>query len=193
MSNKQTLQNTNTDLARVLTELNKLPAGKSWGGGTIIEPGTNDILIPAYTDRDLTVSGDENLASENIREGISIFGIKGTMKAYNPTKFSFSGAPENKFTLETTKPPSYIAYLASYIESGYAGRGGIIMMLADDGNSYDMYASQGYGGQGASMSNDPLSMGCDVSINGNGSVTIADSTKFKYTKMILTSAQGIYL
>ena len=42
-------------------------------------PGTQSVDIPAYTDTALTVSGEPNLLPENIRQGVSIFDIVGTM------------------------------------------------------------------------------------------------------------------
>lgn len=49
------------------------------GGVSLIVPGTQSVDIPAYTDTALTVSGEPNLLPENIRQGVSIFDIVGTM------------------------------------------------------------------------------------------------------------------
>ena len=56
MSNKTDLQLNNADLQQILQAVQALPAANSWGGATIIEPGSEAITIPAYTDTALTVN-----------------------------------------------------------------------------------------------------------------------------------------
>lgn len=56
--NKEDLQQNNAGLQAILAAVKSLPAAKSWGGGApIIEPSSEDILIPAFTNVDLTVKG----------------------------------------------------------------------------------------------------------------------------------------
>lgn len=55
--NKQDLQQNNTGLQAILAAVNSLPTAKSWGGAPIIEPSSEDIVIPAFTNVDLTVKG----------------------------------------------------------------------------------------------------------------------------------------
>ena len=45
-------------------------------------PGTKDIVIPKgyYIDGKITIQGSPNLLPENIKEGVEIFGVKGTYK-----------------------------------------------------------------------------------------------------------------
>ena len=57
--NKEDLRQNNTGLQTILAAVKSLPTAKSWGGGTIIEPSNHDIMIPAYTNVDLTVKGVE--------------------------------------------------------------------------------------------------------------------------------------
>lgn len=56
MSNKTDLQANNTDLQQILQAVQALPTANPWGGSTIIEPGSESITIPAYTDTELTVN-----------------------------------------------------------------------------------------------------------------------------------------
>lgn len=49
------------------------------GGSNLIVPGTSDIVIPAYTDTQLTVKGDADLIAANILKGKEIFGVTGTL------------------------------------------------------------------------------------------------------------------
>lgn len=85
MGNKQSLQLNNEELQAVLNTIKSLPSAKKWmGGGTII-PGTKDVLIPAFTDMGLTVQGDTNLKAENIKSGVEIFGVIGSMPSYQLT------------------------------------------------------------------------------------------------------------
>ncbi len=48
------------------------------GGGTII-PGKKDIVIPAYTDTELTVRGEPSLLPKNIRAGVNLFEVTGSL------------------------------------------------------------------------------------------------------------------
>lgn len=50
------------------------------GGGTTIRPTTTNQIIPPYTDKELTVEGSANLKASNIKKGIDIFGVIGTME-----------------------------------------------------------------------------------------------------------------
>ena len=69
----------------IYTDLN----GTTNGSGTNVQrkqaqtitPGTEDIVIPGgtYLDGDLTIKGNSNLKPEYIKDGVSIFGITGTL------------------------------------------------------------------------------------------------------------------
>lgn len=80
MSNKTQLNINNTQLQQVLDTIKSLPSKNSWGGGTVIRPTTTNQIIPAYTDKELTVEGSANLKASNIKKGIDIFGVIGTME-----------------------------------------------------------------------------------------------------------------
>lgn len=56
----------------------------AWGGGTII-PSKEDIVIPAFTNTELTVKGDADLKPENIKNGINVFGVTGNMPVHKIT------------------------------------------------------------------------------------------------------------
>lgn len=56
MSNKTDLQANNADLQQILQAVQALPTAVPWGGSTIIEPGSEAVTIPAYTDTELTVN-----------------------------------------------------------------------------------------------------------------------------------------
>lgn len=80
MSSKAQLQKNNEELQSVLQTIQSLPTKNTWGGGTLIVPGPENIEIPAYTDKTLTISGDENLIAENIKKGVEIFNVTGTLE-----------------------------------------------------------------------------------------------------------------
>lgn len=82
MSNKTQLQENNADLQTIKSNVEDLPTSNNWLGETSIVPGTQQITIPAYTDKELTVQGDANLIAENIASGVSIFGVAGTAKTF---------------------------------------------------------------------------------------------------------------
>ena len=84
MGNKQSLQFNNGELQVALKTIQSLPSAQKWQGGTIV-PGKEDIMIPAYTDQVLTVQGEANLKSENIKRGVSIYGIMGNAPEYKIT------------------------------------------------------------------------------------------------------------
>ena len=50
---------------------------------TTITPGTEDIVIPAgtYLSGDLVIKGNANLVAENIKEGVEIFNVEGTVQS----------------------------------------------------------------------------------------------------------------
>lgn len=81
MSNKTDLQENNVKLQTIKNNVEELPESNAWTGQTSIVPGTQAITIPAYTDEELTIQGDVNLIAENIKQGITIFGILGTASA----------------------------------------------------------------------------------------------------------------
>ena len=59
MSNKLKLQENNSNLEEVITAIQSLPIENTWEGSEIIIPGTESIIIPAYTNKELTVSAIE--------------------------------------------------------------------------------------------------------------------------------------
>ena len=85
----------------IFTDLN----GSANGSGTgtniqkrqaqTITPGTEDVIIPAgtYLEGDLTIKGNSNLKPEYIKNGVSIFGITGTLN---------DSATANSFTAYNT-------------------------------------------------------------------------------------------
>ena len=74
-----------------------------------ITPGTSNQTIAAgtYLTGKQTIKGDANLAAENIKDGVSIFGVNGTMKA--------SG-----LEFETVTQPYFTYIVASYADSSYS-------------------------------------------------------------------------
>lgn len=56
MSNKTQLQENNADLQTIKSNVEDLPTANPWSGSTIIEPGSEAVTIPAYTDTELTVN-----------------------------------------------------------------------------------------------------------------------------------------
>jgi len=60
-------------------------------GAVVITPGTSDIAIPAgYHNGSGYVKGDANLVVANIKSGVSIFGVTGTVKEYKAASGSVS-------------------------------------------------------------------------------------------------------
>ena len=76
MGNKQSLQFNNGGTSSSIKNYPVPSKCPKMAGGTIV-PGKEDIMIPAYTDQVLTVQGEANLKSENIKRGVSIYGIMG--------------------------------------------------------------------------------------------------------------------
>ena len=95
-----------------------------------ITPGTSDQVIPAgaYLGGDQTVVGDANLLPENIKSGVSIFGVSGTMYGegsgqycwakYNFTKWEITKSGNGtKNAPEGTLSTEYNSY--SVTDDGY--------------------------------------------------------------------------
>ena len=60
---------------------------------TTYTPGADGVTIPSsgkYCDKDITVEGDSNLVSGNIKKGVTIFGVSGSMESGD--KFEMLGA-----------------------------------------------------------------------------------------------------
>lgn len=95
MSNKTDLQENNMKLQTIKNNIEELPESNAWTGQTSIVPGTQQITIPAYTDKELTIQGDANLIAENIASGVSIFGVTGTA----PTSLAAFGINFGQFTV----------------------------------------------------------------------------------------------
>lgn len=79
MNNKNSLVLNNSNLLEISNTIQNLPESVHWIGEKSIIPGTADVSIPAYTNTALTVQGDSNFTAENIKNGVEIWGITGTM------------------------------------------------------------------------------------------------------------------
>lgn len=79
MSNKQNLQQNNTNLSQIKTTIENLPARIDWTDSTTITPTTSPQTIPPYVNKEITIEGDSNFTAENIKNGVEIWGITGTM------------------------------------------------------------------------------------------------------------------
>lgn len=64
------------------------------GGGTIV-PGKENVVIPAFTDTELTVQGDADLIASNIKQGANIFGVAGNVVPKTQTITVNSGTANN--------------------------------------------------------------------------------------------------
>lgn len=124
MSNKTKIQAHNELLNQIMTAVTRLPSSKPWGGSSLIVPGTSDIDIPAFTDTELTVSGEPNLLPRNIRQGIDLFGVLGTLKegqdvdlgSITPSAYSFL----SQLPIPTSKKRNGLLIAGSITTSGYS-------------------------------------------------------------------------
>lgn len=119
------------------------------GGERIITPSTTDQVLPdGYYSGDITIKGDEDLKSENIVEGVEIFGVTGSASSiklslgdvtnfnhdFFTKKESTSGAGSGVVVLEYTIPftGSYKIYYDWQGPSINALRYGIVKFLIND-------------------------------------------------------------
>ncbi len=116
--NKEDLQQNNTGLQSILATIKSLPSAKAWGGGApIIEPSIEDIVIPAFTNVDLTIKGVDLL-----KFGVS----KGTFYATQAMK----DARETTFYHNLNAKPRFIYAVGT----GYAPYGDDIFLVDAEKN-----------------------------------------------------------
>lgn len=161
------------------------------GGGTIV-PGKKNIVIPAFTDTELTVRGEPNLVKDNILDGASIFGVNGSVKQANSGSFYIERVTNNTFMIQAKQPPQYIMYGAQYINSGYHGVGFISLALNSDGKGYTRTYYNGHYGQSASTTDAYFYPDANVTVNDDGSITITDETSVGYSAAYISKISGIY-
>lgn len=88
MGSKEIIQAHNMDLQRIKQAIEALPSAKKWQGGGTIIPSKTDIAIPSYTDTELTVQGEPNLNPKNIKSGVDVFGVTGSLEQANNRSFT---------------------------------------------------------------------------------------------------------
>ncbi|EHB56959.1 phage tail protein [Paenibacillus lactis] len=96
-------------------------------GGTIIPSTINQILEMGFYTSPITILGDPNLVSGNIRTGVSLFGVVGSLiegKRWAKGQFSV-GSGRGSVGGLSFKPRTVIAAHDSYQYSGYQTLGGI--------------------------------------------------------------------
>lgn len=194
MNNKETIQAHNMDLQRIKDTIAALPSAQKWHGGGTIIPSKEDIVIPAFTNTELTVKGDTDLKPENIKSDIKVFGVTGSLEPANTGSFYYNNTVlNNTFTIATNQPPQYIMYGARYSNYYYHGVGYISFMLNSDGKGYTRTYYYGHFGQSASMVDEYFYPDADVTINSDGSVTVKDKTAFSRTPADdISRLSGIY-
>ena len=135
MSNKAQLQENNIDLQQILQSVQDLPTAVPWGGSTIIEPGSEAITIPAYTDKEITIAavipsvnyGTITLSSQKtkvtIQHGLNAVPKFAVIVPYNVVidRYDiryFLGA----YNYETASPSLYNSGWESFVSGGYGVR-----------------------------------------------------------------------
>jgi hypothetical protein len=115
--------------------------------GTTITPGTNQqtaISAGTYATGNIYVSGSTNLIPENIKSGISIFGVLGSLEAQSVKTLNSSGEVSINLSQGIVTLQGEFSYFSGYISgedsSGYANKlyilkieSGVASMLAQDG------------------------------------------------------------
>ena len=104
-------------------------------------PNTDNITIAAgtYLEGDQTILGDSNLKSENIKSGVSIFGIPGSFegeisggKATLQTKTATgTGSTTLSFTGLVGEPTMYSVIAVETVSMSYSSTGGIVSIRYD--------------------------------------------------------------
>ena len=79
-------------------------------------PGTSDQTIAAgqYLDGAQTIKGDENLIAENIRSGVSVFGVAGTMSEAQEVAVQSKGVTPSS-SAQTITPDEGYDYLSQVV------------------------------------------------------------------------------
>lgn len=75
------ISDSNNILQTVLSQINKLPT-PAFQSAALITPGASTkvaVYSGYYTTGDVRIAGDSKLISENIKKGVSIFGVSGTL------------------------------------------------------------------------------------------------------------------
>lgn len=91
-------------------------------GAMIITPGTSNITIPAgYHNGSGYVKGDPNLVPENIKQGVSIFGVSGTVVQYKEASGSISTGGGVKQVSNLNFTPKVIFLMYESLDEDWLG------------------------------------------------------------------------
>lgn len=91
----------------------------NYSGSNPIVPGSSSHTIssPCYVRTSITVNGDANLQANNIKSGVSIFGVNGTYPNWsNEITATISGETEQSLTFSnvSAKPKMMMVYVKAY-------------------------------------------------------------------------------
>lgn len=92
--------------------------------GKTVTPGTSDIIAVKngyYTTGNVYVKGDANLVAENIKSGVSIFGVTGTLETGEDVT-----TETNDYTTKITQLESAVTALETELQGKASGGGGSV-------------------------------------------------------------------
>lgn len=141
MSNKQILIENNNNLINIESIVEQLPQENVWSNDTTIIPTTSNIQIPSHIDKNLTVSGSSNLIPDNIKEGINIFNVVGTLKEGSADFICGTINTSSTSSLTINHNLGSIPSKVGIVSLDYAGSQGIGICFAQNDESYIEYSS----------------------------------------------------
>lgn len=135
MAQKQRLQNHNEEITDLIGEINGSPTAIPYTGDAEITPSTSDLVLSngTWLQNGVTIKGDTNLKPENIKDGVTLFGVLGTLKSEGVHIWK-------KYKLQTAAITAHTINIAKPMRVQYTTPNGIVPIESIIGSQFNDYS-----------------------------------------------------